>query len=351
LEKLMTRMIKTALAGIGVLIFLSGVFTSIHRNNIDSALLLFQLKGFQNEIPWFWAWLQCPESMGIDESRQITAIIRDRESRASTYEVYLHGSGFDISPSEPVEVNIPEGEEVELSWIINAKAMGVQSLGIPVNSWDEAKCFIIVRDEPWMDFQVGRILSMFCLLIGTVLVTPWNGLRLIRFTKRFGLSLLPSIIFIALITRITHPVDRPNYLFWLTLLFAVPLVLIWHLSTWRPECGIIRLKGKEFSLGFVIFTYLYFSWIMTQIIRIDPNLGMNAISIPSIYLNPVLLILIPSVIMLFLYPRIESTWDLPWDEIPFVEKSIRVGIYMFACPITLVCFIMTLSECLLVFFK
>lgn len=337
------------LASVGILIFLAGVFASMNRTHISLTLFILQAKQW-SEIPFFSAALHCPESMGINESRQIAATISDLSSKASTRKVHLRGSGFDIIPSDAVEVAIPEGVNVELSWTITARAMGVQSLGIPVNSWDESMCYIVVRERPWMDFQKGRILSLSCLLLSILFVTPWECLRSVHITKQFGVSLLQSIIVIALITRMVHLSIRPDHLFRLTLLWAIPLILIWHVTAWRLECGIVRVKGISFFLGFVFFTIFYQLCIMIQQGVSYHDFKVDPVSFPSIYSNFALLFLIPSAIMLFLYPRMLSTQDLSWDEISSQKKAVWLFIYMFARPIVLMNFLMALNESLLVFF-
>jgi hypothetical protein len=351
LEMKMTRTVKMTLAGIGVLFFLYGVFTSMKRNYIEFTVYFLNYWDISNEIPAFLVRLHCPESMIVEDSRHITAFIQDRSSSASTQQVSLRGSGFDITPSEPIEVFIPEGKQVELTWSIAARRMGIQRLGIPVNPWDEYECFIFVHDASWMGFQTGRILSLLCLLVSYVVVTPWDGLRKIRFKKRFGLSLLPPAIFIALMTWIIHPAIRPIYVFWISLFFVLPLLLIWHVTTWRSGSGIIRLKGKVFPLLVVITSLLYFLGLLTQFPVVGPGHHMDSVSIPSISSNIVLMLLIPCAMVIFLYPRLISTWELAWDEISLPKKFVRVFIYLFACPITFICFLMTLNESLLVLFR
>ena len=349
----MKTFLMKIITGIGATIFLVGVFTSMQRIFINFAFWHFEYSIIANEIPNFLVWLDCPETMRMNESMKIRAIVSGREAKASTQSVVLYGSGFDINPSEAVEVSIPEGEEVELWWTVTALEEGVQNLSIPVNDWDNSECYILVHNSPRGSYHLGRIFSLLCLFVSCVFVTPWDRLRSIRYSRQLGYSLIYLtfyIIFIALIAWKLVAYDQSVFVALLSLFLASPVVLIWHITTWRLECRIGMLKGIAIFLGYLFFTFLYIECLFLKIPWIDIRAPIETISIPTVYSNYVLLLLIPSMLMLFLYPRIISTWDLPRDEVSLVDKSIRVLISLFAYPIVISCFLIAMNESLLVFF-
>jgi hypothetical protein len=355
---------RKVLAGLGVSVLLFGILSSVYRSRVESALWrLYMLQPFvSNEIPYFLANVDCPTQMSVKDTAIVTAVIADRSSSTSTQMVTLRGADFDIVPPDPLEVHIPEGERVEISWEITAQAAGIHEVAIPLNPWDSLVCLIRVVDTHWLNFQEGRVLSLTCLLVGSLFVLPRRGITAIQINKDlrgeillFTPTLLPAILAIAINESII--MFRPTVfylgLLGLTLLLAAPWFIVWYANTWHLRSRIMPTKSKVFlNVGcFVLGLIFAFVLLFSSIGNInDKNFQLRVFNNIAPQMGIFSALLIPLLGMLLLYPWLDPRWDLPWEAISKRRKAVHTCLYLVASPITILMFLLALNESLLVFF-
>jgi hypothetical protein len=290
--------------------------------------------------------LKCPVMMQLNDTEVVTAVIS--RSTGSQQTVALGSSGFAIDPGEPVEVSIPGDEEVEVTWRITAQKLGIHSLTIPLNQWEDHNCMVRVVDTLWLNYRESRILSLFSMLVGSLLVIPRRGISAIEINIQslkdfllFAVTFTPvtaAILLVALIAS-TLSTTQAIVLAVITVLSSVLWFVPWFAKTWGFN---IPTKTKKLLLtGSFIFALLF------EYLYLMVALGDTYKPLPS---GIFMWLFIPATSILLIWPWFDRLWDHPWEETSKISRRVRALLFMVATPLMTVAFLSALSESLLLFF-
>jgi hypothetical protein len=309
-----------------------------------------------NDIPQlFVSGVDCPEVMKVNDTEDVRVVVTTRGLYSESHEpIYLRSKAFDIEPSQPVEIFIPEGKGVEASWSITARQEGLQILTIPANPWDYWPiCMIDVVDKLWLDIRETRILNIIGIILGSFLYISFKSQNTITVDKSLrkesltyalvftpvAVALLFNSLFILQILSILRAIG----LILVTQLLFVIWTVLWYADIWKPAHGIILIKIKN-----ILFVSCFISGLIFGAIYLFVPTG----DVDNIFLShPVfsVLFILPAG-MLLLYPLLETSWNQPWEEISKFRRATRIFLYVLAGPLTVVALLLALNENLRLFF-
>lgn len=343
---------RKALAVLGVVLLMFGVLSSLDRQNFT---IHSQISSVFDSIPgidppYFWVRkMDCPLVMEVDDTEVVTAEISGLTSSATQKWVGLYGKSFLTVPGEPVQVSIPEDGNGEARWRITAQEVGNHKLVIPIDDWGvHYSCLIRVVDNLLLNVRASRILSLFLLVAGSLLVVPRMGIRSLKFNKQLLKDALPLMVILApvyaaiLAIAITlHDVSIPQGVIFigLNLVLATTWLLFWFVGMWQSR--IPGARRRVLLIGSFLFSLMAEALLLRVVLEETYKpLHSDIFGWTFIALSSVLL----------LYPHFDRSWNHAWTEIPQRGRSMRSILFVIAAPLLAVGVLSAISESLLMLF-